>query len=430
MAGPYYCDLDTAFADQTGVDNTGNEYYGVGGLLAAFIGYGNATALAAGETLYVKGTGNLTRLVKVTVNVDKSGTWAIGDDLQNYNSGGGAAGDDWAGLLVFIDATTLWIELDSGGDVDTVDTADGVDNITQTDNIPGANMTAASAPGMQVKTSGGSPSADTLLKVVGVNGSWTEDGTVFTLDGGGDADFCIDSDKNGYEYRNMVLTNSTGDCFNTSGLNYVFMNCSATSSAGGSGFNCNRGVFVSCEASLNNIRGFFCIDTNFLMSAAIGNGSHGFSLVRICCIGCVSHFNSSSGVFGIDYGNLVFGCAIDGNGASGVWTLDGPFVVSCSRITNNTTGQITGMSATIYDLWNFLDSVNPTSGSSVYPNFKGSSTRLTGTDEGYFDLAGDDFRQKVGSVGYRTEIDIDGVNAIYTNRGLPTMVLPKIGDEG
>lgn len=136
------------------------------------------------------------------------------------------------------------------------------------------------------------------------------------------------------------------------------------------------------------------------------------------------------GPFLDECGRAIFGCAIDGNGASGVETPNGPFVVSCSRITNNTTGQITGTSTTIYDLWNFLDSVNPTSGSSVYPNFKGSSTRLTGTDEGYFDLAGDDFRQKVGSVGYRTEIDIDGVNAIYTNRGLPTMVLPKIGDEG
>ena len=51
----YYCDLAKDFADQTGVDSTGNEYYGPGGLQAAIEGWGAATALAAGDEIFIKG---------------------------------------------------------------------------------------------------------------------------------------------------------------------------------------------------------------------------------------------------------------------------------------------------------------------------------------------------------------------------------------
>ena len=90
----YYCDLEQDFQNPANAgDTSDNPALGCGGLQSMIEGWGNHDALDAGDTLYVKGIGDQSKLVKITIDADKSATWAIGDAVQNYNDGGGASGD-------------------------------------------------------------------------------------------------------------------------------------------------------------------------------------------------------------------------------------------------------------------------------------------------------------------------------------------------
>ena len=110
----------------------------------------NATpSLSIGELeFYPSRVARFREVVKITVNADKSATWRPGNLVQNHNDGGGANGDNWSGGLGAITATLMTVELNLGSVIGNVDLADGVQNVTLTDTLPGANQTAVDAVGV------------------------------------------------------------------------------------------------------------------------------------------------------------------------------------------------------------------------------------------------------------------------------------------
>jgi hypothetical protein len=153
----YYCDLsDGTFVDRTGVD-VANEYTGPAGFMAAMRGTGNATALAATDTLWLCGTGDLQRLILMDcagTDVTAGGLgWAVGDVVRNKDG----AGDDWTGVIVetndggFLGADDmLLIWLDAGKSEDDINVADGVENTTQMPAESVDPITSAIAPGINM----------------------------------------------------------------------------------------------------------------------------------------------------------------------------------------------------------------------------------------------------------------------------------------
>ena len=137
-AGPYYCDLGNAtFADSAGTDHVGAEYTGPAGMQAAIRGTGNATALAAGEILYVTGTGDLSRLVQIDCNgYDTTATpWDEGDAVESLD--GGAA--QWSGVVVEAGvgavADTILVWMTAGKDATYITVAYGINNTTKSESL-------------------------------------------------------------------------------------------------------------------------------------------------------------------------------------------------------------------------------------------------------------------------------------------------------
>ena len=93
MAVTYYCNLsEGTFADATGDpdgDGAGDIYTGPAGFMAALRGTGSATVLAAGDTLWLCGTGDLQRLILMDCDGTDVSAWGVGDVVQNGDDDGG-----------------------------------------------------------------------------------------------------------------------------------------------------------------------------------------------------------------------------------------------------------------------------------------------------------------------------------------------------
>uniref|UniRef100_A0A6M3IL06 Putative pectate lyase n=1 Tax=viral metagenome TaxID=1070528 RepID=A0A6M3IL06_9ZZZZ len=112
----YYCDLAQPYADSANVgDTTGNPHKGVGGLLAAIYGIGTADKLAAGDILYVKGSGSIQLVLRVGYDGSGGGQEAPGAAVT-FTAGGVTVA---TGTLVYDDndglgAGELYLEITSG----------------------------------------------------------------------------------------------------------------------------------------------------------------------------------------------------------------------------------------------------------------------------------------------------------------------------
>jgi len=426
MAGPYYCDLDADFVDRTGLDKTTNVYTGPGGFMAALEGWGSAAVLGVGEILYVKGTsGIVSTLVNATVDVDKSGTWVIGDALENHNDGGGVAGDDWAGVLVFIDATSVVFQINAGADYDVVDTADGIDNVTRTDTIPGANMTGKSAPGVVIgKTSGTGASR---IKIVGCadDAGFTVDGTRAVLDANDLAANCIIG-ANGVDYiwlENIEMKQAVGagSGDQNDGYNWAWNNCTSHDN-GGSGWDCDHSqgtVWVRCQSYSNSSFGFEVVDTStqFWFCLAKDNSDDGWNsntnFWSRTFIGCISHNNAGYGIY-LNFYDRVVHCVVDENDDDGIY-VDGSFisVVIGNRLTDNgkdTTGYgLNAASGAVLYGWNFLlnNDSGPTTGNVHAISYNGAATNETAGTVGYTDKANDDFNLTTAADLFNDPVELD-----------------------
>lgn len=406
----YYCDLDTDFvAHRNGTDSSTNVLTSVAGLQTICNGWdsGSVTQLAAGDIIYIKGTADLSKWVKITVTVNKSATWAIGDSVRNYNDGGGTPGDDWTGTLAYIDATTLWVWLTAGTYSD-VSTTDGVDNTTRTDQISGTNMTGATAPGFTFTGNSGNTTSG-QIRMIGVNSSYTKDGTTAVFDGKGVTQYGMQNtqglDESRLEY--LEFYNCYDNGFHTGTASEVqFLYCKSHYN-GGEGFSVYQGdkVFFHCIARANTTYGFYrgYTDSAFVHCVATDNGTGGIELyysgVAIHCLVCG---NGQHGIYSQGTpGSFIANCTCDDNTLAGISiasSLSSNFVGFC-RLTNNGTygiNQSTMQNTIVIDRYNYFYG-NATDDVLYKDDAIGSYYHEDTTEDGYVDRENRDYDIKPDS---------------------------------
>ena len=441
----YYCDLDQAFADKSGADNSGNQLLGPGGFQAAARGTGAATALVAGDTLYVFGAyGDVYQLVRLTAGKDVS-PWTIGDSVEDNNGGG-----EWTGTLaetnVGADNTVILVQLIGNKSEDDITLGSGINNTSAVDTT---TLGTKDTDGIKVDTNSGDPSAGTPISVIGVNASWVEDGTRALLDCDSIATNGILFDNiDGWIFENFEVANAVGDGILPATDNvyyHSFLNCYvhdcggdgwAQSTAGSKRF--TYCIWTNCY-STNNVNGWD-FPSSGQMAGCSGNDNSARGVVTALGLSlrdCMFNDNTDDGLH-LYYGSSVHNCIMDGNTGDGIYASHGPNLVMASRITNNGAYGINASSALIWAPFNYVNgnTSGRTNGSIIDTTWKGVETVLPATHltakaaYGYMDRANGDWTLKVGAEGYLTEWDIDGTNILRFPRGLSTSILPRVRSQG
>jgi hypothetical protein len=290
----YYLDLSSNFADRSGVDNSTHCLLGPGGWLTAQYGDGAATPLAAGDTLYVKGTGCQKYLVKLTCTGDHA-TWAVGDTVRD--NGGGAV--IWQGNICRAqvgDNKNFVVQLQIGYEYKDVATANGIINGTKEPDETDT-LTAKAGVTFDWATTG---SAGSPITVIGVNASWAEDGTAFVLDGayasGAPANQDVLYIAGGVDYgvlRNAEIKNAVRFGINTA-LNYAdywrLNRVNVHDSGSWNVYNMpylRYAIFSDCQANAAASNGGFYrpyLGTILRRCVAVGNAGPGVQANNVCVI--------------------------------------------------------------------------------------------------------------------------------------------------
>lgn len=423
----YYCDLAADFVDRTGEDSTTNVLTGPGGFTNGITGSGAATALAAGDTLYLKGTADLSKLVKCTVDADKTGTWVIGDAVQNHNDGGGASGDDWVGKLVAISATVMLVQINAAStNYASVAIADGIDNTTRSDTLAGANFTAKACSGIQINGNSGTTGAG-FINVIGCDASWTARGGQATLDCNSLAVNAILSNAADYwRIEHLTLTRATGSGFLATNVEvyWTWYHCRSHTNTN-SGWSCGVNEhdvanFINCIAD-SNANGF-SLDSDYLtilFCRANGNTDSGFVMAGDFSVvyGCLSYENTNAHGFQDteDY-KWYFNCVGADNGGSGcsVGTNDLIHCWSGCRFTGNGAYGITTGTAHLSDFedWNVFegnisgDLNNIARGGGIHSYGDHANHISDPADDGFVNSANDNYNVADGKELDSVEIDL------------------------
>lgn len=397
----YYCNGAGTWADaQTGADHTGNELQGPAGVQDYYDNFA-----AAGDQLWINGDVDLGRLVTLTVNDTTS--WAVGDDLQNNNLGGGSPGDDWSSAVIYevTDGTHIIMEMQPGETIDDVDISDGVDNTTQTDQ---ETCSAKSAIGIQVNTTAGD-FTDGRVKLIGVNGSWARDDSRVTFDGGSGATKstnCFNMGVTHQHFENLNITDAAGDGIEGNSHDYyVMINCHVYLN-GGHGWDANGVSYIRafrCRFYLNTTDGVSTYGRySFFISCTFDNntsdGVEGSSASDRCTfVYCIFHNNTDLGLKSFAGSTLLMNCIIDGN-TTGVDMYGDDHLVLFNRITNNTTG-IQGDSEFVISGFNLFhdntaDETDVTTFWDLFLSTADSNEYDPDADDGYNDQANEDFNLK------------------------------------
>lgn len=345
----YYCDLAADFVDRSGVDSTTNVLTGPGGFQNKIRGIGSASALAAGDTLLLKGTAPEKRFVKLTCGKDVTG-WTIGDVVRD--NGGGAV--IWQGLLCQTNVgaanTVITVQLDSSYQYSTVNTANGIQNTTHADST---TLSAKACQGILIDTNSGSSGSPITL--IGVNASWMEDGTLAILNGGSAATNGISSiAKAQYVVRNLRATATTGAGFSSASvvsMLWLFRKCKADSCGGGgfAGYWYDT-TFEECVASANTGFGIVAYRGGSIQfCVATGNSDQ-----AILCwatttpvIGCVSYGNTAYNYYFQAGGPFINCVSYGGTGVAQFNPTNGAIIVGC-RIVGSSGYGLTGTSGFTY----------------------------------------------------------------------------------
>jgi len=275
------------------------------------------------------------------------------------------------------------------------------------------------------------------IRVIGCNAAGDVDGTKVLIDGDGAAANCLATDGQDFWYwDNVEFANATGHNVNASAEadDWRFHRCSSHD-AGDAGFGgyWRRCLFSYTEA-YNNIDGIdYSRDSMY-----IGCGFHNNSGNGVNCIysnvfsNCWIHNNGTYGVYIDGNGAISFDhCVIDGNQAVGLRIIWGQILIRGCMFTNNVTRALWLDDASCTDLNNiFINNGTDIFGSAAFSDDKGVTTRITSGTVGYEDQANDKFSRIVGAAGYRTEVDIGGGNYLRFCPGLPTLILPRVEDQG
>lgn len=321
QAVTYYCDLDSDYTDATGTDKIGNEYTGVGGLQAAIRGTGNASAMAAGDTLWVKGDGSLGRLMLIVGGKDISG-WGLADEVRD-NGGGGVL---WSGVVCQVNVgavnTTILVECDSAYTRTTVEAnkASGINNTTAADTT---TITSTACNGIVIDTGADGSAAAGHIKIFGVKSDWSE--------GVGSTDYCATLDAQGiatncivtvgtndrWWLKNTILDSSVGDIVSGNTINDDWrFSYSIFQNAGDNGFRSNRflrGIFTWCVFQNNTSQGMENGGAHAILNCIFrGNGGAGAQLTGAIVANSIFSGNTGYNVY-LGTGTQITGCTIDGS---------------------------------------------------------------------------------------------------------------------
>jgi len=325
-----YVDLDNpgTFNTRTGLNSSGQEWLGCAGLHHA------AESVAAGDITYIKGTGDYTQLKYCPVT-SKTGTFTPGESVTwDGGSSSGIVAED-SGLAVTIEEIT--------GTLQSGDSLNGVSS--------GASANISSAPHYQSFNPITAGTSANMIKWIGVNGSWSVDGTFATLDGGGVAGsgggvggLIAPGPAANYQwYENIEVDDSIKDGYSSSGVDYtVFINVSCHD-CGDDGFGTSGSIaqfFFFCKAYNNADHGFprpgqyarmfFCVSYN--------NADAGWNITTagsdVLLYHCIAHNNGTYGIAGLYAGGCVINSIADGNGSVGIQATGLGASLVCNRITN------------------------------------------------------------------------------------------------
>jgi len=414
----YYCDLGQGYADKSGVDHTGNQYLGPGGLQAAIRGTGLATALSAGDVVHVAGTADQALLVLLRGGKDISG-WSLGATVVDNDTGA-----KWSGVVCQVNVgvnTDVLVELASG-DEDSITLADGINNTTDSDTT---TLASKSTPGLHIDTLWGDNSSGPI-ELRGCDAAWTDYAAVFGLDGGGKAAHNVSLDGKSYiRLAYAAMTNAAGSGLYCSGGNYNSVHHVAVDGAGSHGIEfggsptylCAWTELVVVNSGANAING--APRYGFLLADSVIAGNAGLGIDPTFggdVANCLIYDNSGHGV--VNSTNLTATrCTIDDNGGDGVYADAGAGVgaVTHSRISNNAGYGINCAAGAgqLWADWNVLG--GNVGGDTNNVTDRGNSlTSQTPAQIGYRDQAGRDYRLTRGAVlagPHAAAVDLDWYNA-------------------
>lgn len=273
-----------------------------------------------------------------------------------------------------------------------------------------------------------SGSAAGYIKFVGCNAGGTVDGTRFVLDGDSAATNCIlgVNDKDYLWFENFEFKNATADGVDGGVQDgCVFINCIAHNN-GNWGFDlaafayCN---LIRCKAYNNTQGGLLSpgILSAIVFCCFYGNGDSGFkgsaAYYGIKIVGCVFHDNGDNdkGIETLSNDAFVFNCVFEGTnqtGETGVeigWVEHNSLILGC-RFANLATG-LSSNSLAKYG-WNYFhNNTADTSGAALfaipYDGDADTNEIDQDADDGFNDVASDDFNLKTDRTLRRTAIDLN-----------------------
>lgn len=395
----YYVDLGSpgAWNGRGGTDHIGDEWLGLSGLQKA------ADTVTAGNTINIKGTAICTNLLDVSHDAWSGTALTIGEACSWDSGGTGVVSEPNTS-----DVSGIAIERLTGNNP--------IDNETITGTTSGQTVTidatasSVKATGLDVDTNSGSV-ADGLIKYIGVNSSWVNDGTRCKLDGNaGSIAGCLDIVT--YDKTLLYSVNIEADDADNIGFKYginnYFINCWAhhCDSHGFHGYRDN--VYIRCLATNNVGSGIYNYSTtvDMWLCVAHNNTVHGFRAYSGgMLLGNISAENGNSGIYTQGHSCVIMN-TLDEN-VDGIQCYGGiRNVVMFNRITNQTDDGIVATSGElVYEDWNlFYGNVgldrDDTGGAGLIE--QGGNSKDDGAGDGYTDQAGHDFNL-TDSADYRRE---------------------------
>ena len=271
------------------------------------------------------------------------------------------------------------------------------------------------------------------VRIIGCDAAGDEGGDPAVIDANNAAVNCwIIDDINHWWVENVEFENATGHNItvtNTdSARNWTWFRCRSHDALGsGWGLETDRSfsatIFLFCHAYDNDVSGFDGPgNCGFFGCTAISNGNYGFSIsFSTYVVACVAATNTWRGFQVVGYGGMLIGCVGDGNVMEGAQITTGASgAIGCRWTDNGGVGDY-GLEAVgeVVDLYSFyVDNDAPTGGATIFSNDKGATTQITAGTEGY--IAADNWGCTTAATGNPSEIDVDGVMALFMTRGLPS----------
>jgi hypothetical protein len=290
--------------------------------------------------------------------------------------------------------------------------------------------------------------ASNRIEMIGVNSSHVEDGTrpIFDCESSIASAFKIASALDFWDFRNFEVINATSngiDHLNDHFSDALYFYNVISENNGGYGINCGTerirySVFENCAFIGNTNHGIFRLGVSGCVfnTQIINNGNDG---VRGCAAvsNCVFHGNTTTHLrveasAGNITGNTFDGTRAGTNTVSGMISGFGGQLVYSNRFTNQSGYAIDGYTLHVngednnYFYANSSGDLNPTG---YYVGGKTSRYSGVNSDEGYNDLANDDFSLAADGDGVGVSNPIGAADET-TNIGYFTQGMPPAGGAG